>query len=578
MKSIAVPDYKPVVQVRSSVLARLGVSIPVACFALFVWTYAVNVPWMDDFDAFFRFMIGYADANTLIDKLYWLIRPNNEHRILTAKLATLVLHALTGEVNFRWLVFVAFGFQFGIFTLFYRGFRSLDLPLLAFVPVALIYWQPQYHLTSVWALTGLQHEVSIFEIMLGIYLLSANDRPRYVGALGVQVLASLSMGNGIFGWVSGAVVLFLQRQWLRLGIWVVVGLATIKFYFYDFPNLQGNESSLDFFLKYPYLVFSGFFTFSGALFDFMPDAPIFWRSVLPTLAGLVLIPLMLWLLWRMNWPLWSSDRKVTDVAQRRRYFFTGCYAFLMVNAVIIAFLRPRMGYWVMMVSNYMIYPAVLTSLIYLNGLSELRKQTRTVNRWLRVGLITGGVVWTLSYGVHWPEVAFRKQLLLTSAFNHKTNDIGLGPSWGTPFADFARQMMRETRKRGLYHYPDGYFTPYETALGQSGKLPADSSLRFAITPGNYSSLANTTPGGLLPPISQGALLVQSGRHTFLFPSESPFSLTAFYLPRPVQHVEAEILNNILAPGSYRLGVLAPSGSNQPIRFSNQRLAIPTHHL
>jgi len=573
MKSTLTAEPQVLAPDRYRTLARVGVLVPVLCFALLLWTYAVNIPWMDDFDAFFRFMINYADGKTISDKIYWLLAPNNEHRILTAKLATLALYNLTGEVNFRWLIFVAYGFQFGIFAIVYRVFRSMKLPLIAFVPVAFIFWQPQYHLTSVWALTGLQHEVSIFEILLSIYLLSANERNRFGAAVGVQLLASMSMGNGVFGWVAGAVVLFVQRQWLRLGIWLVMAAAAIKFYFHDFPDLQGNESSVDFFLKYPYLVFSGFFTFSGALMDFMPDAPIFWRSVLPTLFGLVIIPIMVWLLWRMNWPLWQNSRGPMTPTQRRRYFFTGCYAFLMVNAVIIAFLRPRMGYWVMMVSNYMIYPAVLTVLIYLNGLSEL-SATKVPTRWLRIGLGLGLVVWTLSYTVHWPKVAFRKQMLLTSAFNHRLNDIGLGPSWGTPFADFARQIMRETMKRGLYHYPEGYFSPYETQIRQAAAVPAEPALSIRLNKGGYSTLADLPPGSLPEPIGQGAVLVQSDRHVFLFPSESPFTFGAFYLNRPVQEVQGEILNATLAPGTYRVGVLAPPGNGRPIRISNQRLSFP----
>ena len=176
---------------------------PIICFSLLLVAYAVDVPWMDDIDAFLSFIVGYIDAPTIGDKFDWLLRPNNEHRILTAKLITVLMYKLTGSVNFRWLAFAAFAFLIGILYLFYRVFRSIKLPLLAFVPVAFVLVQPQHYLTSMWAITGLQHLVAISGTFVAIYGLSDGRRNRFFLAMGLQVLASLSMSNGLFGWVAG---------------------------------------------------------------------------------------------------------------------------------------------------------------------------------------------------------------------------------------------------------------------------------------------------------------------------------------------------------------------------------------
>jgi hypothetical protein len=556
-------------------LAPVLIAVPIICYVVLVLTYAVNVPWVDDMDAFLSFILGYSDATTLTEKIDWLLRPNNEHRILMAKLTTLLMRALTGEVNFRWLIFVAFGFLMGTFALFYRVFRSMNLSLLAFLPVCFIFWQPQYYLTSLWALTGLQHSVVIFLILLSIYLLSGPGRYRFMGALGVQMLASLSMSNGLFGWVAGAVVLVLAQQWKRLGLWIGIGTATIIFYFHDFQNAQGNDSSVTFFLQSPHIVIAAFFTFVGALLDFVPVNDIVRRSILPTLFGLVLVPTVLWFLWRMNWPLWSRHRSADMTRQRRRYFFTGSYAFLFINAFIVAFLRPRFGYEVMLVSNYMIYPALLTSLIYLNGLSELGTQS-TLNRWMRTGLAVSVVVWVVSYGLHWPQVAQRRHMLLTFAYNQKHNDIGLGPQWGSAFATMVRRVMRGAVSRGMYHYPDGYFTPYEAALSPSALTPVavDSTLNLSMHGGGYDYVVETGFDALPQPVSDAAVVVQSAQRTYLFPSESGFRPSTFYLRRPVRTIWAEVINPVLAPGTYRVGILTLPGSAQPIRFSNRQITIP----
>lgn len=559
------------------------VAIPILCFSLLLVAYVVDVPWMDDIDAFLSFILGYTDARTVGEKLDWLLRPNNEHRILTGKLITLLLYKLTGMVNFRWLIFAAYAFLLGLLAIFYRVFRSTNLPVLAFVPVPFLLLQPQYYLTTIWAITSLQHQVVVAMVVATLYLLANGSRNRFVGGLALQVLTSLSMSNGLFGWVAGAVVLALQRRWLRLAGWLGLGIATILFYFYDFQNTQGNDSSVSFFLKYPYLVFLGFFTFTGGLFDFFPNTASIWRYALPTLAGLVLIPTMLYWLWRMNEPLLrrrpavgTPQNRETTLLYQRRYFLTGCYAFLMVNAVIVAFLRPRFGYAVMLISNYMIYPALLVVLLYLNLLSEQYRNGRTIDRWVRVGLVGSLLVWGVSYGLRLPKIAFRKQQLLTNAFNQKHNALGLGPSWGSPFVELARHSLGESIRRGIYQYPAAFYTGYEPALlGATHRLPVDTTLGVQVTGGGYSYLAETGYNALPQPVRQAVVVVQSDRQTYLFPSSVPFSVTNFYLNRPVRTIQAEVIIPMLTPGRYRVGILTPADGNpNAIRFSKQTVAVP----
>ena len=583
MNVASIAPNQSLVSGRFTKLGLALVAIPILCFSLLLFIYVVDVPWMDDIDAFLSFILGYTDARTVGEKLDWLLRPNNEHRILTGKLITVGLYKMTGTVNFRWLIFAAYAFLLGLLVMFYRVFRTTNLPLLAFVPVPFLLLQPQYYLTTTWAITSLQHQVCVAMVMATLYLLANGNRNRFVGGLALQVITSLSMSNGLFGWVAGAVVLALQRHWLRLAVWLGLGVATILFYFHDFQNAQGNDSSVSFFLKYPYLVFLGFFTFTGGLFDFFPDSSIVWRSVLPTGAGLVLIPTMLYWLWRMNEPILrgrpaiaAPQNRETTLLQQRRYFLTGCYAFLMVNAVIVAFLRPRFGYSVMLISNYMIYPALLVVLLYVNVLSEQYRNGRIISRWVRIGLVGSLLVWGVSYALRLPKLAFRKQQLLTNAFNQQHNALGLGPSWGSPFVDLARRSLGESIRRGIYHYPDAYFTPYESALlGAAHTLSADPTLDLRVVGGGYSYQAETDYNALPQPVHQAAIVVQSDRQTYLFPSSVSFSRANFYLNRPVRTIQAEIVIPMLIPGQYRLGILTPADTGKnAIRFSNQTITVP----
>ncbi|GAB3904692.1 hypothetical protein GCM10028803_34480 [Larkinella knui] len=547
-------------------------AIPIVCFALFVFIYSVNIPWFDDLEAFVGFLLTYLRADTLTEKWAELLRPNNEHRILFAKLTTVSLYSLTGTLNFRWLIGVAFLCLLGMVAVLYRVFRRSALPALYFLPVLLILLQPQYYGTSVWAITALQHEAVLFFMLTALYWLASGTGGRFGLAILIQLLASFSMGNGLFGWIAGGAILVAQRQYARLGIWIGISVGAILFYFHDYASPQGNESSLSFLLHNPHIVFLGFFTFIGGLFDFFPDAPIFRRSILPTLFGfivgagvfVVLKPMVLTF-------LRTSPQPRSSTFSRQQYFFIGAYALLFVNAAVVAILRPRFGYDVMLVSNYMIYPALLVSLLYLSLLNQTRSGVGQF-RWLQIGVIFGGMIWAVSYGRFWPRVAQKNQALQAQAFNQKYNGIGLGATLGTPFARLAKDMMDQAVRTGIYQYPTAFYSPFESQF-RTAPVNPDPSLKITVTefPDHYLI---QSPDWYLPAETRRICLVaRSDQQTYLFPSNAPFVWSRFYANRQnVIGIQASVLKNALPPGTYRLGFVA-APAETPVRFSDQKLSI-----
>lgn len=550
-------------------VSPLLVVLPFICFTAALYVYVVNVPWMDDVESFLGFMLEYQDARTLSDRVYWLFKPNNEHRILMGKLITVAMQAVTGEVNFRWIIFVSYLGLVGIALLFFRVFRRFSLPLIAFLPVTLILFQPEHYLTSAWAITGVQHLVTACLVFWAMYLLTHPTPGRLAGALALQMLASFSMSNGLFGWVAGLGVLLVQQRYRQTVLWGLTGVAMFALYFHGFSSPQGNETSVSFFLKHPHLVFLGFFTFSGGLFNFFPEIDIVYRSLLPTLFGLMVIPLALWMLKIMLLP-WPRQLLAQDgTVVRRRLFFVGIYGFLLVNALAIAFLRPRFGYHVMLISNYMIYPALLTATLYLNVLSE---KPEWAGRWLKISTAVAGLVWVVMYVNYLPALAERRQMLLTYAFNQKHNDIGLGALIGSDFAESMRYWMDESERRGIYHYPATFYSPIESSLISPGPVTAQPSLRFVYdqTPDSYwvYTLDWKAPG----PLQYACVVAKSDRHTYLFPSPGPYELKPYFLRTTVLGLTAQLHKTALYPGTYRLGLLTRPGSGHPV-FSEQTITI-----
>ncbi|GAB3327372.1 hypothetical protein GCM10027299_27910 [Larkinella ripae] len=572
----------------SEPLRRLSpflVAFPLVCFLALVLLFASNIPWMDDLEAFVGFLTQYTAADSFAEKFHGLLAPNNEHRILFAKLTTIFFYKLTGTLNFRWLILVAFGCSLAILLVFYRVFRLFRLPLLAFLPVTLLFLQPQYRLTSFWAITGLQHLAVVMMILWAVYWLANPGRSallstRFLGAIALQLLASFSMSNGLFGWVAGGAVLLTQwrlegpRYLGRLAIWLGVGVVAILFYFHDFANLQGNESSLAFLLKKPHLVFFGFFTFLGGVFDFLPGAPILIRSLLPTMGGMVLVSLLFGQFKTALWPsLWQTDRKPTEQGLNyRRYFFVGAFGFLLVTATVVAVLRPRFGYDVMLVSNYMLYPALFASLLYLNGLSEIREPERR-KRWMLGGIGFGWLIWGIMYFFNLPMLAAQKMARETSAFNQKHNNLGFGAIVGSAYAAASEQWMKTAAQKGFYSYPENsFYAPYEDALLQPVSAP-DASLHLRVEESADEMRVVTDNWPLPDGIREACIVVKSDRNTYLFPAENRYFPVPYYLRRRLPNLSARVLKTFLHPGRYRVGVLIVSDGAAIIRFSNQLINI-----
>ena len=543
---------------RSSWLAWLLILLPILLFAGIALRFVENIPWYDDVEMFVVFIQEFYAADSLNEKVYWLLEPNNEHRILFAKLAALFTYLTTGHLNFRGMTLIGNLFLFLLLGLLFTVFRSMRLSVWAFVPVPFILLHPQYFMTISWSITSLQHPVVLFLSGAVMYLLSRGGRNRFVWAVPLQIFASLSMSNALFGWLSGGVVLWRQGHYKRLIIWGLTGIVTLILYVRGFTNAQGHGQSLDFLLHQPHMVVIGFLSFIGGSFDLLPVLPYGWRGILPTLGGTLLIGLLLWLVTRMNWPFRRGETPTDNRSVRamNSHFFVGCYGLLLINATAVGLLRMRYGYGVMLVSNYMIYPALLVSLLYINGLQTVSPLNRLV--WQRICLGVGLVIWTTAYFWHLPEMLYRNKFVLVAAYNQEHNNIGLGGQVGTFLEGYIGTALTSAVKEGYYVFPRSPVADYPVNTAPMTALAQAANETYLIE-------------SALPPSTRRAFAVlRSDSRTYLAPSKTPYRLATFWLRRPSAVWQAELRISDLRPGTYRIGWAYESAEDSKnIRFSEE---------
>jgi len=554
--------------------------IPTVFWILIVHRYSVNVPWFDDFDPFADFLNQWIANEAWSQRLTLLFQPNNEHRMVFGKLITALLYSLTGTLNFSWLHYIGAAYTLGTLFIIWKIFKKSNWPIHYFLPIPFLLFQLQYYLIFHWAICSHQHQPVVFFVTLSMYLLSTD---RFKWAVLAAFCATFAMSSGIFVWLSGLVIIVFRLQWKQAALWLAIALLSVGFYFRGMETM-GNEASIEYFIRYPYLSFLGFFAFLGGLFEIYPNhAPIFQRSVTPVVFGsLVTLAILGWIMailmaWlkkaslRKTIPQWAG--KIADNASQKStqtYFVLGLLAFLLANALVIGLLRPRFGFFVMIVSNYKIYPALFLIVSYITFLIAFPQWH---NKGWKATMLIAVSIWVLSIFNYLPDIAERRKYLLINAYNQEKHGYGLGHQPGSPAAAYVDNLMKSLVTQGVYQYPDTY--QGITSLMKDAENTVANTFEFKI---------ETTDSNIL--IREMNVSYDAGYDTGLsvfFRDENNLYLfkmnPEIYTGKlPFRHFDQGFAVNVpvqaLPAGSYELGVLHTIKGNLPTAEIIQKIIIP----
>jgi hypothetical protein len=206
-----------------------------AAYMLFVFHYAVNAPYEDDWTVVplvHAALHGQLSFNEL-----WML--HDENRTLVPNLVFVISGVLTHD-DIRVLNFLSALTFVGTFVLYLGLFRfhlGRRLPILAVLVAGLLWFSLEGWNNSIWGFQLAWYLVLFFLIcMIGLLV---TDRPRRLAfplALIAAVLASFSFVNGLMLWPAGFLCLLgatptqLSRwgraQWIRIAAWVATSICT----------------------------------------------------------------------------------------------------------------------------------------------------------------------------------------------------------------------------------------------------------------------------------------------------------------------------------------------------------------
>lgn len=211
--------------------------LPIISFAIYIYSYAINVPLMDDMN-----LIQTINdfTNPAENPLKVLSGQINDHRIFFAKTAAVVGYLLFGRTNFEFTILLSFAnlllLSFAFLLVYKSQFRSVA----GFIPVILLLFTPYIYTAQIWSIPGFQHSLSIGFSLISLFFLQDEKRRIWYWSIPFAVFASYSNLDGLSTFLIGFIWLVLQKRWKNAAIYA---LFTCLFLFVFFTGYHFSSAS-----------------------------------------------------------------------------------------------------------------------------------------------------------------------------------------------------------------------------------------------------------------------------------------------------------------------------------------------
>ncbi|AWV98237.1 hypothetical protein [Arcticibacterium luteifluviistationis] len=282
-----------------------------------VLKFGVNVPHWDD-----------HAIRVLIDEFSWskiggLFKFHNEHRIWLTRTVTLIYESISGDTNFKFMMY--FG-QFGLvalmllYILLARHFKLNSLSLLF---LALFIFNFSTVENSLWGMAAIQNHCILFFAIGSLCFLSTsyfNEKTSFIAAIIFSILALLTSGNAVLIAPIGLAILFFLGRKKQMLIWLGVHTLVFAIYFIGFEKSVSERPHIeDFFLN--------FLALNGS--HFYPILDTIFNTKLAYIFGLLNILFGLWVIFRLFFSKDTNEKTLNFLAIQA--FFLGTLALVAIG-------------------------------------------------------------------------------------------------------------------------------------------------------------------------------------------------------------------------------------------------------
>lgn len=191
-------------------IAACGILGAIAWYGVFLYRHVLNVPYQDDIFDVLQVLTQVLQSTGMQQTFGILFDNYNEHRTLASRLVYYLVYLITGEINFRTLVFLCNLSLVAQLVILYLALGKRHQSLWLLLPAALILLQPRaYSLYSI----SMGAFAYMFVYLYGFAsLLCLRDVkvPRFLAAIAFAILGTFTLASGQLIWLVGLASLLQQ--------------------------------------------------------------------------------------------------------------------------------------------------------------------------------------------------------------------------------------------------------------------------------------------------------------------------------------------------------------------------------
>ena len=363
----------------TTVILWIAFFIPFFIYGLYIFQYAVNIPYFDDYDAILNFINNFTQVRTLEDKIVLLFSQHNEHRIVFDRIVSLFFYYLLHEINFKFLIiFGNFGWILTTVMLVLYLQKNLNLSLVQLLPIPYLLLSFSHWENMFFAMAAIQNYWFIFFAIAFLICLSRNKLFLFCALFPMALFTS---GGGIVLYPLGNIFLLLQRKWKYFSLFFALSTFFMILYFYGYHKPSYHPSVFATILA-PFRATAYFFTFFGNILPLHNIVTL--SSNIPLIGMFLPIGVILYL---------------SSIYFSKRY--NNCFLKLVIYFVVLVALmatstRSGIGIWQAASSRYSMFP--LLALVCLSTLVFAAiSSTTIIRRTILVGILMCAVsFWGIS--------------------------------------------------------------------------------------------------------------------------------------------------------------------------------------
>ena len=555
---------------KFSVLAILLV-ILIFYFACYHFSY--NFFYQDDFHLL-RFVTIFQDSSIPFQqKINALYDQHNEHRIIFPRLFVLIDYYIQGHLDWKILNTISALYYLGIFTFFALIIKKINLSNWYVVPVGLFIFQPSAYQNFYWTISIMQQVGNLFWALFLFYSLVYFKPEKFWVSILLIIVLTFTHGNGLFGFGVGGLLLFFQKRYKHLIIWIGLMIIVAGFYFHGYFTAQNSNISGS--LSDPIRLigcFGGFF--GGFIHDFFKNS---FQVLITILGGLVifLVLAIINLKLILNHFFETIKPKFQQYFPQENLFLLACFLYLSITAGLVALSRSWSSIEAGFQNRYLHNSVIALVLLYVTFLhyNSLKFKRDVGIVFLICGILFNIFTWYSNYEI----LTLQRKSQEADAVNYHLNDISIVND--ESFNNNIKPMLNKSFSNGISVFPKsdltnaivnlGVLKPLQT-INYQIDIQKDSLLEFNISNSNYRDIYQFSNFDL-PYNGNIFVILKSSKNTFLSAanhrrnSKSKFLRTGQFF---TDGFYTSIMTDAMPKNEYQVGILQNS-KNRFIYYSTK---------